>query len=250
MFIDPFTGAPAQGNYAASPTQVSQMFSNGGDMGGVMGGGTTQPDYQPSTDGGTGYWGGGERTATQTNNMTDPEFEAYVLANGLPQADQYTNGDAVRGIAGNLMDSGIFGHLYEGVTGSPLSGGSPNAPVSELSNADVSGGYPQSLISNTPAPYQVETYGIPSPNITGGPSDLMSMIAEQDAARSAEALRVEAAQVAAQQAQAAAIARARQANNNGGGNNNSGGGGYTGGGGSSSSAKGAGTAKSGYSFGL
>jgi hypothetical protein len=238
MFIDPFTGAPAQGNYAASPTQVSQMFSNGGDMGGVMGGGATQPDYQPSTDGGTGYWGGGERTATQTNDMTDPEFEAYVLANGLPPEDQYTNGDAVRGIAGNLMDSGIFGHLYEGVTGSPLSGGSPNAPVSELSNADVSGGYPQSLISNTPAPYQVETYGIPSPNITGGPSDLMSLIAEQDAARSTEALRVEAAQVAAQQA---AAARARQSNNNEGAgaaqrsaaaDRNSSGGGYGGGGGS------------------
>jgi hypothetical protein len=173
--------------------------------------------------------------------MTDPEFEAYVLANGLPPEDQYTNGDAVRGIAGNLMDSGIFGHLYDGVTGNPLSGGSPNAPVSELSNANVSGGYPQSLISNTTAPYQVETYGIPSPNITGGPNDLMSLIAEEDAARSAEALRVEAAQVAAQQAQAAAAARARQSNNNEGAgaaqrsaaaDRNSSGGGYGGGGGS------------------
>ena len=144
------------------------------------------------------------------------------------------------------MDSGIFGHLYEGVTGNPLSGGSPNAPVSELSNADVSGGYPQSLISNTPAPYQVETYGIPSPNITGGPSDLMSMIAqqEQDAARSAEALRVEAAQVAAQQAaakakaaKAKAAAAARSTVNSGGDgrgaaqrDRNSSGGGYGGGG--------------------
>ena len=36
MFIDPFTGARPQGNYAASPTQISQMSSGGG--GGSVGG--------------------------------------------------------------------------------------------------------------------------------------------------------------------------------------------------------------------
>ena len=140
MFIDPYSGAGASGNYAASPQQVSQMFSNTGGGGGAGAGiapTPTQPDYQPATDGGTGYWGGGEQTATQTNNMTDPEFEAYVLAHGLPPEDQYTDGDALRGIAGNLLDSTIYGQIYEGITDKPLSGGSPNAPVSELSNADV-----------------------------------------------------------------------------------------------------------------
>jgi hypothetical protein len=48
MFIDPFTGARPQGDYAASPAQVSQMFSNSGD-GGVSGstspvGGAFGPD--------------------------------------------------------------------------------------------------------------------------------------------------------------------------------------------------------------
>jgi hypothetical protein len=41
MFIDPFTGARPQGNYAASPTQVSQMSSGGGGGGSV--GGSTGP---------------------------------------------------------------------------------------------------------------------------------------------------------------------------------------------------------------
>ena len=34
MFIDPFTGARPNGNYAASPAQVQQMFSNSGGGGG------------------------------------------------------------------------------------------------------------------------------------------------------------------------------------------------------------------------
>ena len=41
MFIDPFTGAKPQGNYAATPEQVSQMFNNGdggGDGAGAGGG--------------------------------------------------------------------------------------------------------------------------------------------------------------------------------------------------------------------
>ena len=41
MFIDPFTGARPQGNYAASPAQVSQMSSGGGGGGSV--GGSTGP---------------------------------------------------------------------------------------------------------------------------------------------------------------------------------------------------------------
>ena len=134
MFIDPFTGARPQGNYAASPTQVSQMSSGNG--GGYVSP-TPTPDFTPALDGGTGYWSGGERTATQTNDMTDPEFEAYVLAHGLPQADQYTTGDAIGGLIGNMADSTLIGRLYEGVTGNPLGGGSFNAPVSGLNNSDV-----------------------------------------------------------------------------------------------------------------
>ena len=155
MFIDPFTGARPQGNYAASPTQVSQMSSGNG--GGYVSP-TPTPDFTPALDGGTGYWSGGERTATQTNDMTDPEFEAYVLAHGLPQADQYTTGDAIGGLIGNMADSTLIGRLYEGVTGNPLGGGSFNAPISGLDSSDVSGGRFNGMVG-------YEDY---NPNIDGG----------------------------------------------------------------------------------
>ena len=140
MFIDPFTGAAAKNNYTPTVEQVLQSnYARGGDVGGIVAGINNAPDYTPASDGGTGYWQGGPRTGMQTQNMSDAEFEAYVLAEGLP-SDTYTTGDALRGIGGNLLDSSMIGRIYEGLTGNPMAGGSPNAIVSELSNTDVSGG--------------------------------------------------------------------------------------------------------------
>jgi hypothetical protein len=263
MFIDPFTGAPAQGNYAASPTQVSQMFSNGGDMGGGTGGGGI-------SNGSTGeYYGVNE----QYNPLGYSNPTEDISGDGVADYRDMSFGEAGRrdiGFGenvGNFIKSatGIgaiekamdYGQgLADGFTPSPSNGlltqtsGAMDPADARNTMDEAAARYetlmsginnPENVMSNTPAPYQVETYGIPSPNITGGPNDLMSLVAEADAARAAEALRVEAAQVAAQQAQAAAPPRARQSNNNEGAgaaqrsaaaDRNSSGGGYGGGGGS------------------
>ena len=151
MFIDPFTGAPSSRNYTPSTAQVLQSnYARGGDVGGVVAGINNAPDYTPAADGGTGYWSGGEQTGMQTQNMNDAEFEAYVLAHGLP-SDTYTTGDALRGIGGNLLDSTMIGQVYEGLTGNPLAGGSPNAIVSELDNSDAYG-YTNGLLNSRSTP--------------------------------------------------------------------------------------------------
>jgi len=133
MFIDPFTGAPSSRNYTPSTAQVLQSnYARGGDVGGVVASINNAPDYTPAADGGTGYWSGGPKSGMQTQDMSDEEFEAYVLAEGLP-SDTYTTGDALRGIGGNLLDSTMIGQVYEGLTGNPMAGGSPNAIVSDIS---------------------------------------------------------------------------------------------------------------------
>jgi hypothetical protein len=159
MFIDPFTGEPASGNYAPTVEQVMQSnYAQAGDVGSVVAGINAAPDYTPAADGGTGYWQGGDRTGMQTQGMNDAEFEAYVLAEGLP-SNTYTTGDALRGIGGNLLDSTLIGRIYEGLTGRPMAGGSPNAIISELSNADVSGGLLGNNAVTTPLPSPVITRG-------------------------------------------------------------------------------------------
>lgn len=70
MFINPYSGAAASGNYQATPTQVAQMVSSGGSSGGAPTQTTPTPNYIPSTDGGTGYYQGGPLTSTQTNNLS------------------------------------------------------------------------------------------------------------------------------------------------------------------------------------
>jgi hypothetical protein len=116
MFIDPFTGARPQGNYAASPTQVSQMSSGNG--GGYVSP-TPTPDFTPALDGGTGYWSGGEKTGMQTNLMTGDEYEAYVLAHGLPpEGDTFMDG--LRGFGRSFVNDGLIGKLYESATGNPI----------------------------------------------------------------------------------------------------------------------------------
>ena len=71
MFIDPFTGAKPQGNYAATPEQVSQMFNNGN---GIAAGGD-----------GDGA-GGGKSPYGNDANM---EHLARVAAAGASDGDYY-----------------------------------------------------------------------------------------------------------------------------------------------------------------
>jgi len=131
MFIDPFTGAAPRSGYGATPMQTSQM-SSGGDNGRSPYGNDAnmahlartynpnkQPDYQPAIDGGTGYWSGGEKTGMQTNLMTGDEYEAYVLAHGLPpEGDTFMDG--LRGFGRSFVNDGLIGSLYESATGNPI----------------------------------------------------------------------------------------------------------------------------------
>ena len=218
MFIDPYSGADA-GNYAASPEQVAQMFDRTP---------TNQPDYSINIDnsavggaggtasggaGGSGGFGGsasssdltggdtfigddgGTYTVGYGDGMVDPGL-ANATANNNGYNELMGTGDALAGIAGNLLDSTMYGQIYEGITDKPLAGGSPNAPVSELSNADVAdsrfggiNGYQDynpnlggagglvdrgGLMGATTTPY-------PESNITGGPNagyDLMSGVTQ------------------------------------------------------------------------
>jgi len=288
MFIDPFTGAQAQGNYAATPTQTSQMFSN------ETGGGYVPPAPTTSVGSGGGsaydsiYPQAGSGDLTGGDSFIGDDGNSYTVGYGEGQVDHglanaaannngfnsiMSNSDAAAGIAGNLLDSSMFGQIYEGFTDNPLSGGSPNAVVSELDNSDVSGG----LMSN------VTTTGIPSANIISGgdyygngdqyaaslkavqaahqqkiAQDRLQAAADAEAAaqayadeQAAAAQRMaaeQAAQVAYAQQQAALAAAVNQGGGGGGGNNtwsapqNNG---YAGQGGSTK-----GKAKTGYKFGL
>ena len=223
MFIDPFTGARARnGGYGyASPVNGMARSDGGGDGGYVAP--SSSPNYTPASDGGTGYWSGGKLSGMQTQNLSDPEFEAYVLAHGLP-SDTYTDGDAVRGIAGNLLDSSLFGSVYERFTGDPLSGGSPNAIVSDLSTQAraIDGGLnPTGGLLGSAVTTPLESANIISGNgyygngdqyaqslaaVQAAQSQLIAQNrANEDAARSAAALQaeVDAQNYAEQQAQAA-----------------------------------------------
>ena len=219
MFIDPYSGADA-GNYAASPEQVSQMFDRTP---------TNQPDYSVNIDnsasggaGGSGGFGGsasssdltggdtfigddgGTYTVGYGDGMVDPGL-ANAAANNNGYNQLMGTGDALAGIAGNLLDSTMYGQIYEGITDKPLAGGSPNAPVSELSNADVADsrfggieGYQDynpnlggagglvdrgGLMGATTTPY-------PESNVTPLPvvnDDIMSLIAQEDQYESQQA---------------------------------------------------------------
>jgi len=144
MFIDPFTGVSSRNNYGtASPVMgMSRSSVNGGGDGGnkgVMFGGNlvewgndanmahlnrtnnlnSEPLFQPAMDGGTGYYSGGEKTGMQTNLMTGDEYEAYVLAHGLPpEGDTFMDG--LRGFGREFANNGLIGSLYEAATGNPI----------------------------------------------------------------------------------------------------------------------------------
>ena len=214
MFIDPYSGADA-GNYAASPEQVAQMFDRTP---------TNQPDYSINIDnsavGGTGgtasggagggsaydaiYHQAGSGDMTSGDTFVGDNGNTYTVGYGEGQVDHglanaaadnngynglMSNTDAAAGIAGNLLDSTIYGQIYEGITDKPLAGGSPDAPVSELSNADVADSRFNGI--NGYNDYNPNTGGgindrvmplitpYPESNITGGPDasyDLMSNV--------------------------------------------------------------------------
>ena len=183
MFIDPFTGAPSSGNYTPTTAQVLQSnYAQGGDVGSVVAGINAAPDYTSAADGGTGYWQGGQQTGMQTQGMSDAEFEAYVLSQGLP-SDTFTTGDALRGLGGNRLDSTMIGQIYEGLTGNLLAGGSHNAIVSDIGTQAraIDGG----LNPNGGLLGNVTTTPLASANITGSSYDqyAQSRIAVQEAQR-------------------------------------------------------------------
>jgi len=136
MFIDPFTGARPSGNYTATPEQTSQMFSN-------IGAGTTPqiPNDPYAGYGDTGaYVGEGMTDTTNIGGVNYPNTLPPSMGMGSgTTGGLMSNGDAAAGIAGNLLDSSMFGQIYEGITGNPLAGGSPDAVVSDLSNDNALG---------------------------------------------------------------------------------------------------------------
>ena len=160
MFIDPFTGARPQGSYAASPQQIDQMFdrspvgqpnydfsinnTSGGGAGGSGGGSAYDAIYHQA---GSGDMTSGDTFVGDNGNTYTVGYGEGQVDHGLANAAANNNGynslmsnsDASAGIAGNLLDSSIFGKIYEGLTGNPLAGGSPDAIVSELSNDNALG---------------------------------------------------------------------------------------------------------------
>jgi len=130
MFVDPFTGARSRNDYGnASPVMGmarpsgngNSPYGNDANMAHLARTNNlnSEPDYQPSTNGGTGYYSGGEKTGMQTNLMTGDEYEAYVLAHGLPpEGDTFMDG--VRGFGRSFVNNGLLGSLYESATGNPI----------------------------------------------------------------------------------------------------------------------------------
>jgi hypothetical protein len=263
MFIDPYSGAPAQGNYKASPTQFSQMFSNGGDMGdgSVSGGGNAalstgeyygvNEQYNPlgysyptkdiSGDGDTDY-----------RDMSFGEDGRRDIGFGENFGNFIKSATGIGAIE-KAMDYGQG--LADGFTPSPFNGlltqtsGQSMTPEESMrlvnENAER-----YSRLSNDRGfnPNSIESQYDQRGNMY--PSDIMSLISPngyqseqlaENARIEAEARRVQA-RIAEQTAISNAAALARQSNGGGDGagaeqrsaavGRNSGGGGYGGGGGS------------------
>ena len=167
MFIDPFTGAKPQGNYAATPEQVSQMFNNGDGAGAGGGkspygndanmehlarmeaaraadaaavaasiysqnnsGDLTNGDTFVGDDGIIATVGGGE-------GQVDAGLANAVAANTIDSVR--SDGSAIGSIIGNTLQDGLLSTAFEYLTGTvPFN--SSGATVGSLSNADVSSG--------------------------------------------------------------------------------------------------------------
>jgi hypothetical protein len=81
----------------------------------------------------------GNTVKTSHNNITSGGGNSSNTIDLINAGDNgaysgISNTDAALGILGNSVDSSLYGQIYEGLTGDPLAGGSPNAVVSELSN--------------------------------------------------------------------------------------------------------------------
>tara|TARA_R110000751_G_scaffold158628_2_gene264309 strand:+ start:5710 stop:7704 length:1995 start_codon:yes stop_codon:yes gene_type:complete len=115
-----------------SPDTLSQaeMINNG-----LVGGSSVWTDSSgsPVLD------SSGNTVKTSHNNITSGGGNSSNTIDLINAGDNgaysgISNTDAASGIVGNLVDSSLYGQIYEGLTGDPLAGGSPNAVVSELSN--------------------------------------------------------------------------------------------------------------------
>ena len=95
MFIDPVTGRMGQ-TFAPTVEQISQSgYAQDGDTAAVQDALLRSPEYvdslfEPANDGGTGYYGGPELPKDVVRGLTDDQFEAYTLAEGLQPADPTT----------------------------------------------------------------------------------------------------------------------------------------------------------------
>ena len=123
-FIDPFTGSRPKrgggyGTSGGSDYAAGAAYGGGGYTAPTSG--ESKPDYIPATDGGTGYWQGGEKTGKQTNHMSGDEYEAYVLAHGLP-AEGDTFMDGLRDFGKSFANNGLIGMGYNALTGEKIFG--------------------------------------------------------------------------------------------------------------------------------
>ena len=193
MFIDPFTGAKPQGNYAATPEQVSQMFNNGDGDG--AGGGKSpygndanmehlarvaaagasdgdyygvNSDYNPyevttptidiSGDGVVDYRDMSMGEAGRVDPSTTPVFDGLIdLINpfsGIPKII-----DAVQGIPFHLSGAGDASMTPAQATAVMNSGADAYAPrlaASTIEAAPTDRGYGMLTVPSGPAAYSGE----------------------------------------------------------------------------------------------
>jgi len=174
MFIDPFTGAKPQGNYAATPEQVSQMFNNGNGIaagGDGDGAGTGKSPYGNDANMEHLARMEAERAAnaaavaasiySQNNSGDLTNGDTFVGNDGIVatvgggdgQVDSglanaaaassidsvRSDGSAIGSIIGNTLQDGLLSTALEYITG-VVPFNSSSAPVGSLSNSDVSSG--------------------------------------------------------------------------------------------------------------
>jgi len=162
MFIDPFTGARPRGGYGATPTQVSQMSSGGGNGGDGYSstmehhnaflnrmreeGASDVYDsiYQQTYTAGDLVNGdtfvgddGLNYTVGYDVGQVDPSLANAVQRNKINEVR--SNSSAVGSILGNTLQGFPLSRLFEGITGTaPFN--SNDAPRGSLSNVDVNDG--------------------------------------------------------------------------------------------------------------
>lgn len=112
MFIDPVTGQMSQ-NYAPTVEQIAQSnYAADGNAAATKQALMRSPEYvdslfEPAADGGTGYYSGAGLPKDIVRGLSDDQFEAYTLAEGLQQRDPTT------GLA-NFMDNAVEDYMNSG----------------------------------------------------------------------------------------------------------------------------------------